>query len=199
MAQFAEGLPRGTNYTCVVVLERVLERLDRSRVAQITERHRGHGAHIRVLVSEGGQQERKDPLVANPSQCPDGRERRIVLLAAYRFSQGRDGAGIADVSQRRGGTRPDLGIGVFQAGDKQRDGGGVLAATERRDEERADEPVGVGQPNWEWPVEPTREQSYLRRITGLEKQNAELLKQNAGLAAQVAKMTEAVARLSNPC
>jgi len=48
-------------------------------------------------------------------------------------------------------------------------------------------------------VEPAEEQSYLRRITETEKQNAEPLKQNAGLAAQVTEMTEAVALLSNPC
>jgi transposase len=45
-------------------------------------------------------------------------------------------------------------------------------------------------------VEPTREQSYLRRIAELEKQNADLLEQNARLAAQVAKLTEQVAKLS---
>jgi transposase len=52
-------------------------------------------------------------------------------------------------------------------------------------------------------VEPTREQSYLRRITELEKhnaelraENAELREQNAQLVAQVARLTEQVAKLT---
>ena len=55
----------------------------------------------------------------------------------------------------------------------------------------------------ERPVEPTKEQFYLRRIAELEKDNAELRRQNATLIEQVAmltghvaKLTEQVARLS---
>jgi len=45
-------------------------------------------------------------------------------------------------------------------------------------------------------VEPSKEQSYLRRIAELEKQVAELLERNAQLAAQLVQLTEQVARLS---
>ncbi len=45
-------------------------------------------------------------------------------------------------------------------------------------------------------MEPGREQSYLRRIADLEKQNAELREHVARLTGQVAKLTEQVARLS---
>ena len=45
-------------------------------------------------------------------------------------------------------------------------------------------------------MEPTQEQSYLRRIADLEKQNAELRAENAELRAQVARLTEQVAKLT---
>ncbi len=45
-------------------------------------------------------------------------------------------------------------------------------------------------------MEPTQEQSYLRRIADLEKQNGELRAENAELRAQVARLTEQVAKLT---
>lgn len=45
-------------------------------------------------------------------------------------------------------------------------------------------------------MEPTQEQSYLRRIADLEKQNGELRAENAQLREQVARLTEQVAKLT---